>query len=136
MKQVKSIPFLLISLALISQSCTKQSPDKRVTITTTPAQTINATVSAKSPYSLNVNNMGDVSVSKQAAHFELSQTETDPKDGTRLYKYVPQGDYAGTDEVELLASKTSYSTGTGCNSGRGEITTYNSTIVIKFTVSK
>ncbi len=105
-------------------------------ITMLPGQSINAAVSPGNPYILNVSNLGSVTILKQAAHFAISQTETDPKDGMLLYKYIPLNNYTGADEVVLSTSKTSYSSGNGCIGGGGRTDTYNSNIVIKFTVTK
>ena len=92
-------------------------------ITMLPGQTINASVSPNNPYILNVNNLGNVIILKQAAHFAISQTETDSKDGMLLYKYIPKNNYIGADEVELSTSKISYSSGNGCMGGGGRTDT-------------
>lgn len=137
MKKHIYLPFLLSVILLLAQSCTKQSRDESNTITN-PPQTINASVSADKSYTLDISNLGDVTISRQAAHFIISQTETDSKSGMPVYKYAPKNNYSGTDEVELSASKTSYTTansGAGCNNGAGYITTHHTKLVIKFTVN-
>jgi hypothetical protein len=138
MRQLISIPVLLFGLLSLTQSCTKQSRDEK----TYTSETINASVSVSNPYTLNLNNLGNVSISKQAVHYEISQTETESKEGggILLYKYVPKTGYSGNDEVELSVSKTTYSTGGGggCNNGGGGgsyANTYTSRILIKFNIT-
>lgn len=135
MKQIIFLPALLFGLLMVSQSCSKEAQNE--TRITEPGKIITATVSSTKPYTLNVTGLGDVSISKQAKHFTVSQTETDVNDGMLVYKYIPEKGYAGTDEVEILTLKTnSGGSGNGCSNGGGENTTaYNSTIIIKFTVS-
>lgn len=138
MKKNIYLPILSCVILLLSQSCTKQSRDQKNAVTN-PPQTINASVSAAKSYTLDLSNLGDVTISRQAAHFDVSQTETDAKSGMPVYKYAPKNNYSGTDEVELTASKTSYTTAGsgngGCNNGAGYITTHNTKMLIKFTVS-
>ncbi len=138
MKQIISLSLILFSVLLVNQSCSKESPDK-MTTPTVPDQTINAAVLTNSTYVLNVNSIAGVSINKQAAHFSVSQTEVDAKNGTPVYKYIPEKDYAGTDEVVLRTSTTTYGTGNtgGCSGGNNShSSTSYSSIVIKFTVTK
>jgi hypothetical protein len=132
MRQIIYAPVLLFSLLLLVQSCTKQSRDEK---TYTP-EIVNATVSVNNPYTLNLNDLGSVSISKQAVHYAVSQTENE---GVFVYKYIPKAEYSGTDEVELLVSKTTYSNGGGgCNNAGGGgsyANTYTSKILIKFNVT-
>jgi hypothetical protein len=136
MRQIIFLPVLLFGFLLLTQSCTKES---RSDGNINSPETINATVSAKNPYTLDVSNFANVSISKQAGHFAVSQTETDETQGARVYKYTPQTDYSGKDEVELSVSKTTYSSGGGgCNNGGGSgsyANTYTSRILIKFNIT-
>jgi hypothetical protein len=137
MRQLIFPSVLLIGLLSLTQSCTKESRDEK---SMNAPETINATVSVNNPYALNVNNLGNVSISKQAAHFEVSQTESESKEaGGLVYKYIPKTGYTGNDEVELLVSKTTYTPGGGgCNNGGGGgsyANTYSSKILIKFNVT-
>lgn len=137
MRQLIPIPVLLFGLLSLTQSCTKESRDEK---NMNAPETINAAVSVNNPYTLNLDNLGNVSISRQAVHYEISQTETESKEGAGLvYRYVPKTGYSGNDEVELLVSKTTYSGGGGgCNNGgsSGNYTnTYTSRILIKFNVT-
>jgi len=107
-------------------------PEKMVQ--TLPDETINATVSADNAYKLNIANLGDVSISKQALHFAVSQTGIDVKDRTPVYTYIPAAGFIGNDQVELFSTKSFRSTGGACSGAH-----YSSsitTIVIKFAVTK
>ena len=130
MRQLIYTPVLLFGLLLLVQSCTKQSRDEKAY---TP-ETINASVSVSNPYTLNLNDLGNVSISKQAVYYNVSQTENE---GIPVYRYVPKGGYSGTDEVELSVSKTTYSGGGGCNNGGSGsyANTYTSKILIKFSIT-
>ena len=83
MKQIISLSAVLFTLLLITQSCSKEMPDKIVQ--TLPDETINATVSADNAYKLDITSLGDVSISRQALHFAISQTGIDVKDRTPLH---------------------------------------------------
>lgn len=138
MKQLLSLSIILYSVLLVNESCSKESHD-RITTPVVPDQTINATVLTNNAYVLNVNSIASVSINKQAAHFLVSQTEVDAKNGTPVYKYIPEKDYTGTDEVVLRTSTTTYgsSNSGGCSGGNSNhSSTSYSSIVIKFTVTK
>lgn len=138
MKQIISISLILFSVLLVNQSCSKESPYRMAT-PVIPDQTINATVLTNNAYVLNVNSIAGVSINKQATHFTVSQTEVDAKNGTPVYKYIPEKDYAGTDEVVLRTSTTTCGSGStgGCSGGNSNhASTSYSSIVIKFTVTK
>jgi hypothetical protein len=120
------------------QSCTKSSskdfpppvpasPDRIITAKVTPGQT----------YSVSIDNMGELSINKQASHFKISRTETDPKTGSLIYSYLSADGFKGTDEV-LLAHKTEYiyTNNSSCNYGsNAAIGSRTSYIAIKFTVA-
>ncbi len=136
MKQIISFSLLLMSALFIMQSCKKASADAPAS-NTLAVETLRASVSVASPYIFNAGSFGSVSIARQAGHFAISQTET--SDGVPVYKYVPENGYAGEDEVELMGTKTTYSSGGGgCNGGGGGgyTSTHTSRIIIKFTVTK
>ena len=141
MKQIISISLILFSVLLVNQSCSKESPYRMAT-PVIPDQTINATVLTNNAYVLNVNSLESVSINKQAAHFTVSQTEVDAKNGTPVYKYIPEKNYTGNDEVVLRTSKTTYVSGgnsSGCNGGNNSHASTSTSyynVIIKFTVTK
>lgn len=132
MRQLIYTPVLLLGLLSLTQSCTKQALDEKAYA----PETINASVSVSNPYTLNLNDLGTVSISKQAVHYAVSQTENE---GVPVYRYTPKAGYSGTDEVELSVSKITYSSGGGgCNNGGGNgsyTTTYTSKILIRFNIT-
>ena len=77
---------------------------------------------------------------KQASHFTESTIGKDSKTGLVLYKYTPETDFTGQDEVTLSDTKTYTSgNGRGCNNSMNtESRTVSSTsfITIKFKVIK
>ncbi len=132
MKQIVSLSLMLFGLLLITQSCSKEIPDKM--IQTLPIETINATVSADNGYKLNIANLGEVKINRQALHFAVSQIGIDVKEGTPVYTYVPAAGFIGTDEVELFSAKSFRSTGGVCSGSHYD--TYMTSTVIKFIVAK
>jgi hypothetical protein len=108
-------PTGLLSVLVLLQSCSKESQSDMVVA---PSQKIiNAKIAPNGTYLLNLDNMSDVKVYKQALHFKTSQTETDLKSGLPVYKYIPASDYLGDDEVVLSSTKTVMtSSGGGCSS--------------------
>lgn len=131
MRQLIYTPVLLLGLLSLTQSCTKESRDDKIYA----PETINASVSVNNPYTLNLNDISNVSISRQAVHYAVSQTENE---GVPVYRYVPKAGYSGTDEVELSVSKITYSSGGGgCNNGGGSYAnTYTSKkILIKFNIT-
>jgi hypothetical protein len=121
-------PAVLLCVLIVFQSCSKQY----ATETVAPASTsvVNATVAPNGSYQLPIDNSGivTISISRQASHFQVSQTELDSRTGFIVYKYVPAVDYRGTDEVLLSTTKTSVVTGSGCiNHGSNSESTVTST---------
>jgi len=80
--------------------------------------TISASIAANQTYMLTLDNSESVSISKQGSHFQVSQIETDSKNGLMMYKYIPALNYTGTDEVVLAKTTmmTTQSNSSGCNS--------------------
>jgi hypothetical protein len=130
--------FLLGLLALIT-SCKKDSFNERQSATTIN-QTVSAKIAANQSYQMDLTDAGNVSISRQASHYSVSQTAMDNAKGGTAYTYIPAKDFIGTDEVVLLASKTvvntSYNNGGGCHSGSNASTSSisNKYITVKITV--
>lgn len=110
-------PTGLLGVLVLLQSCSKESQSDML-VAPSP-KIINARIAPNETYLLNLDNMYDVKVYKQATHFKTSQTETDLKSGLPVYKYIPAADFTGEDEVVLSSTKTvmtSSQGGGGCNS--------------------
>ena len=138
MKMLIAPAAVLILSLIVFQSCTKSSSHDFVQSTPArPDRIIDAKVSPGQMYTVSIDNMGDLSINKQASHFKISQTGTDPKTGSLIYSYSSADGFQGSDEV-LLAHKTEYvyssnsSCGYGSNSAIGSRTSY---IAIKITVA-
>ena len=109
MRKLFLFPAFLLGILVVFQSCSKQSASEA--IAPVNPNIVNATVALNGSYQLPVENSGIISISKQASHFQVSQTGTDSKTGALVYKYVPAVDYTGSDEVVLSNTKTSLVTG-------------------------
>lgn len=116
---------------LFLQSCSKSASKdfQPASSATTPDRIISAKIATGESYSIGIDNVGQLSISHQAANFLTSQTTTDPKSGMLLYQYTPAAGFKGNDEV-VLAHKTEYiygsnsSCGYGSNSAIGSRTSY------------
>ncbi|MEP6952044.1 MAG: hypothetical protein ABI863_22330 [Ginsengibacter sp.] len=112
MRKLFLFPAVLLGFLAVFQSCSKQSPADAVAPIST--NVINATIAPNGSYQLPIENSGNVTISMQASHFQVSQANLDSKSGFVVYKYVPVIDYTGNDEVVLSNTKTSIITGSGC----------------------
>ena len=115
MRKLLLIPAVLLINLVVFQSCSKQSSSEAVAPMST--NIINATIAPNGSYQLSLDNSinATVSISKQAAHFQISQTEIDSKSGLLVYRYIPAADYRGVDEVLLSNTKISeIASGSGC----------------------
>ena len=109
-------PTGLLGVLVLLQSCSKESQSDML-VAPSP-KIINVKIVPNGTYVLNLDNLYDVKVYKQAMHYKTSQTETDLKSGLPVYKYIPASDFTGEDEVILSSTKTvmTSSPGGGCNS--------------------
>ena len=112
MRKLFLLPAVLLGFLVVFQSCSKQSPSNAVAPINT--NVINVNIAPNGSYQLPIQNPGNVSISRQASHYQVSQADVDSKSGVMVYKYIPVADYMGTDEVVLSNTKTSIITGSGC----------------------
>ncbi len=124
-------------LFIFSESCSKESTNSTVEIP--PSNSMNVTIAPNQSYELNLNSSGVVSVSKQASHYQISETSFDSKTGSIIYKYVPAVDYIGSDEVILSNTKAATNSGSACHGSHGsnnDNTTYSTSYtIIKLNIS-
>ncbi len=129
MKKLYFITIVLLCMMIVFQSCSKQSTNQMIA----PASpnVINAIIAPNQSYLLNVNSTGNVSIEKQASHYQVSKAAPDTKSGKIVYEYLPAKDYTGKDEVVLSSKITIYTSegGGGCNSSHNNnsVTTSYST---------
>ena len=120
-----------------SESCSKESTNTTVAIP--PSNSMNITIAPNQPYELNLNSSGIVSVSKQASHYQISETSFDSKTGSIIYKYIPALNYTGSDEVILSNTKAATNSGSGCQGGHSsnsDNTSYSTSYtIIKLNIS-
>jgi len=94
----------ILSCLLLLQACKKgNGPSSQI-------QTIAATVKSGQTYKSDLGNYGDeegVTITRQAAHFQVSSIDRDLSSGKISLKYTPAPDYIGTDEVVVQSSKGS-----------------------------
>ena len=125
---------------LIFASCSKKdavvsgNPNASVDAT----QIINATINTDFTYELPLPSSSDIKIHKQASHFSLSTIGVDSKNGTKIYQYLPEKGFTGTDEVMLKDTRTylNYMDGGGCNNmSNAQNVTKTSYIKIKFSIA-
>jgi hypothetical protein len=137
MKKTFASSVVLFSILVLSQSCTKQSEGElRITSPQTSVQTIQAKISAGQTYTLNLGASGNISITRQASHFQLSEMAIDKNDGSLNYKYLPAANYTGADEVSLTRT-TSVTSGSnnGCFNGSQNNSSTSTIITIKLNVT-
>jgi len=125
---------------LIFASCSKKdavvsgNPNASVDVT----QIINATINTDFTYELPLPSSSDIKIHKQASHFSLSTIGIDSKNGNKIYQYLPEKGFTGTDEVMLKDTRTyhNYMDGGGCNNmSDAQNATKSSYIKIKFNIA-
>ncbi|MFI5187818.1 MAG: hypothetical protein ACHQF0_13890 [Chitinophagales bacterium] len=128
-------PAILIGSLICIQSCTKNLQDKYVP-PVQPTQFINVSVSSGQTYVF-TGGSGTLNVSRQASHYETSQTGSDEK-GSAIYKYNSALGYTGPDEVTLLFSPKSVTPGStgGCPESQNKPNSSTTYIGIKINVTK
>jgi hypothetical protein len=135
MKNVAAALAALFCAALLLQSCSKKSQDNFNTQEPIN-QVLETSVVSGQPYTFNVGTPGSLTVSRQASHFQVSQTGTD-ENGLAIYRYSSTAGYVGADEVALAYSQSVATTGnsSGCQGSHSSDVTSTS-IVIKLNVTK
>ena len=126
---------LFCSLLVLLLSCSKNSKDSFSRSTVAANKVIDVKVTSGGTYSLNIGPSGNVSITKQAAHYLISETGTG-ENGSLVYKYIPAAGFKGTDEVSLLHTiETVDYSSNGCNYGSSmQMNRVASSILVKLTV--
>lgn len=136
MKKTFASSVVLFSILVLSQSCTKQSQGElRIASSQTSNQTIQAKISAGHTYTLNLGASGNISITRQASHFQLSEMAIDKNDGSLNYKYLPAANYTGADEVSLTRTTSVTSGSNGCSNGSQNNSSTSTIITIKINVT-
>lgn len=113
---------LYTSLALglciiLFQSCSKDvaKPNQPAPA----ANTINVAVAANQVYQLTLTGSNAASIVKQASHYQTSQTTANAETGLISYKYIPELNFSGKDQVILskTVAVTSSDSHSGCSHG-------------------
>ncbi len=120
MKKILALSAVLFSILVLIQSCTKQSHGDfgiAQSVETPLVQIFNANVSSGNTYTFNLGTPENVSITRQASHYQLSEIGIDNKNGSLNYKYSPSANYSGTDEVSLTSIGTPASGNSGCHNG-------------------
>jgi hypothetical protein len=135
MKKIFTCTSILMGIIAL-QSCSKQSATEMLVSPQISTTTINATVKSDGIYQLSLENLENVSIAKQASHFQISQTGPDVKSGSFVYKYQPIAGYIGSDEVLLSTSKKVVSTmAEGCHNDNGNASPHPSTTIVASNIS-
>ena len=136
MKKTITYSVILLSSLVLLLSCSKNANDSFSRTPGMPDRIIDAKIGPGQTYTLSIVNTDNVSISKQAAHFLISETAVDEINGSFIYKYIPASGFTGIDEV-LLTQRTEISTSSinSCNYGGDSRSIHTSSIAIKFTVA-
>jgi hypothetical protein len=128
----------LLVLSASIESCKKEQLGNSI-VPAQPNQYINATVASGETFTFVAGSAGTLSVSKQALHFQVSETLNE--NGSVYYNYKPSAGYIGSDEVAL--AYLSAAAAPGINSSSECPASHNTpvsnamnTIVIKLNVTK
>ena len=131
MKNTAVYSFALLTLTILVQSCKKSWSDGFVGGPRV-SQSLNVNISPGQTYTYTAGSSGTLIVSKQASHFQVSQTGLNQY-GSLIYTYNPIAGYIGADEVSLAYTGSSPSEGSGgCHNNSGSAST---TISIQFNVT-
>ena len=139
MKKILAYSTVLCCLLVLAQSCTKQQlPNTGEQ----PEQVINATVVPGQTYTFTPPSSGTLTISRQAAHFDVSEVGTGKNNSSNavVYQYSPVAGYKGADEVALNFSTTVLASGNsgGCQGSSNSSSTYTTvtnTIIIKLNIT-
>ncbi len=105
--------------AFLLSSCSKESINDKINPPSALSTTvINATIAPNQNYQFNVSNPGDVTISKQAKHYKVSEIGSGEESAQVIYKYTPAQDFTGIEEI-VVANKQAAPViqgGSGCNS--------------------
>lgn len=112
----KLYPLLVSGLCVIMlQSCSKDVAKPNPS--TPSANAIDVLVAPNQVYQLNLTGSNTVSIFKQASHFQTSETIADAETGSVSYKYIPELNFSGKDQVVLSKTVAGTSTSSCSNSG-------------------
>jgi hypothetical protein len=128
---------LFISIMVFFVSCKKESV-KPAPAVVSSSETVNVKISPNQPYQMDLADASNLTILKQASHFSISEALAKGENGVPVYKYAPVADFAGTDEVTLLSSKTdaSYFSGAACHLGHdNKAATITQYITLKITIA-
>jgi hypothetical protein len=125
----------LLCVLVLTQSCTKDSISTLGGSSQATMETFTVNLSLGQSYTYNAG-IGTLIVSKQASHFQVSQTGTS-ESGTAIYSYGPAAGYMGLDEVTLVYSPgpSTSESNSGCPN-HDSPPPGSSTIAIKINVTK
>lgn len=114
MKKTFAVWAVLISL--LACSCSKQSQGELRTVPAAePDQIINVKVGSGNTCTVNLGTAANVTILRQASHFQVSEMIMDKTDGSFTYKYLPAANFTGTDEVSLARTSAVTSDSDGCS---------------------
>jgi hypothetical protein len=135
MKNIVASLATLFCLMILIQSCSKKSQDG-FSNQNSPTQVLETTVVSGQSYTFNTGQPGTLTVSRQASHFQISQTGTNEY-GLPIYNYSSTAGYLGGDEVALVYNPkiVAAENNSGCQGSHSNDASSTS-IVIKLTVTK
>ena len=138
MRKIHFLPMLLLVLMVSFLSCKKESID--VLSPAGTGETISVQLTPSQSYVLNQPDASNLSISRQASHFSVSEAVANIETGGFSYRYVPAAGYTGVDEISLISSRViinySSSNESGCGSGSSDNKTSGTSFVtLKITIA-
>lgn len=85
---------------VVFQSCSKNSGNN-APIVSPSSTSIDIVILPDQTYQLNLPKATNASIYKQASHYQTSETVLDTENGSFIYKYKPDANYTGKDQVML-----------------------------------
>ena len=115
---------MMAGCSIFFENCSKQSA-ARPTAPAPSATSITVAIATGQTYQLNLSGATTASIYKQATHFQTSVTVADPQTGSITYKYQPDADFMGQDQVTLVTIQPAPTAGvrTECLSTNGLVNT-------------
>jgi hypothetical protein len=114
MRNLILLPVFLLTVCIIFSSCKKDHPYDRAG--SEASETMHVKIAPNQSYQLDFSS-ANLTISRQANHFLLSETSLNIENGGLVYKYIPAKDFTGNDEVIFLSTQFQTNNITGSSSG-------------------
>ena len=114
MRKLILLPAFLITVCIFFSSCKKDHPYDRAV--SDAGETMHVKIAPNQSYQLDFSG-ANLTISRQAIHFLVSETSLKNENGGLVYKYIPAKDFTGSDEVVFLSTPSQTNNVTGSSAG-------------------